>query len=124
MTIDRKPTPVAWRFAGERLAQYTGDGEESSSDLAIARVYAGSIAAESAVPVYLEFCRASATAILRGHWPAVLALAAELDAKGALTGQEIDRVIEEAEFQVARAAELSRREAWATKVRASKTSTI
>jgi len=96
-------------FAGERLAGYAGDGEAGSSDLAIAGVFAGTIAAPSAVPAYLNFCRRSAEAILRDHWPAVLSLAGKLDARGTLDGAEIDRIIEEAEFQVARAAELARR---------------
>ena len=52
-------------------------------------------------------------AILKDYWPAVLALAAELDKRGTIDGAGIDRIIEEAEFEVVRAAELSRRAKWA-----------
>jgi hypothetical protein len=96
-------------FCGERLGGYAGDGELDSSDLAIAQVYAASIAAPSAINAYVDFCRRSAEAILRAHWPAVLALASALDTKGTLTGAELDALIEEAAFQAVHAAELARR---------------
>jgi hypothetical protein len=102
-------TELVAGFCGERVGGYDGAGEAGSSDLTIATVFAATIAAPSAIGAYLDFCRRSAEAILRDHWPAVLALATELDARGTLDGAEIDRIIEEAEFQVARAAELARR---------------
>jgi hypothetical protein len=111
--VASRVTELVAGFCGERVGGYDGAGEAGSSDLAIAQVYAASIAAPVAIDTYLDFCRRSAEAILRHHWPAVLALATELDAKGTLDGAEIDQIITEAEFQVARAAELSRRKKWA-----------
>ena len=101
-------TELVAGFCGERVGGYDGAGEAGSSDLAIAQVYAASIAAPVSI-AYLDFCRRSAEAALRDHWPAVLALATELDAKGTLDGAEIDQVISEAESQVSREAEQSRR---------------
>jgi hypothetical protein len=97
-------------FCGERVGGYDGAGEAFSSDLAIAKVYAASIAAPGAIDAYLEFCRRSAEAILRDHWPSVVAVAEVLDRRGTLTGAELDElIIEAAEFKVAREAELARR---------------
>jgi len=107
--VASRMTELVAGFAGERLGGYSASGEGGSSDIAIAKVFAGTIAAPSAVPAYLDFCRRSAEAILRDHWPAVLSLAAELDARGTLDGADIDRIIEAAEFKVAREAELARR---------------
>jgi hypothetical protein len=66
--VATRVTELVAGFCGERLAQYSADGEQGSSDLAIAKVYAATIAAPSAIDAYLDFCRASATAILRDHW--------------------------------------------------------
>jgi hypothetical protein len=77
------------------------------------KVYAATIAAPSAIDAYLDFCRASATAILRDHWSSTLTLAAKLDERGTLSGAEIDELIAEAETKAVHAAELSRRKKWA-----------
>jgi len=54
-------------------------------------------------------CRADAIQILKAHWHAVEAIALALDARGTLTGDDIDLIIFEAEAEVERRAELSRR---------------
>jgi len=107
--VASRVTELVAGFCGERVGGYDGAGEAGSSDLAIAKVYAASIAAPGAIDAYLDFCRRSAEAILRDHWPAVLALASALDAKGTLDGATIDATIAEAEFQVSHRAELARR---------------
>jgi len=77
--VASRATELVAGFCGERLGGYAEDGEPGSSDLAIAQVYAASIAAPGAINVYLDFCRASATTVLKDHWPAVLALATALE---------------------------------------------
>jgi hypothetical protein len=95
-------------YACERIAGYAGD-EAGSVDLRIAEIFAGTVCSPGALSAFLDYCRAEATEILRAHWPAVPAVAEALDRNGTMTGAELDELIQEVEFQIARAAELGRR---------------
>jgi hypothetical protein len=74
--------------------------------------------ADSAVGSYLEYCRASARAIIEQHWSATKAVAAALDEHKTLDGEAVDMIIANAESVIAQEAEQQRRKAWRTKVTA------
>jgi len=95
-------------YAAERLAGYACN-EAGSTDRKIAEIYAGTVCSAGALSAFLDYCRAEATEILRAHWLAVPAIAENLDRRGTMTGAELDELISEAEFQIAREAELRRR---------------
>jgi hypothetical protein len=97
--------------ATARCVELLAPDEPGETDMALARLYTGTICAPRAVPAYLEFCRVEADAILQQHWSAVTAVAEALQARRTLTGEEIDEIIATAESAVLQARELARREA-------------
>ena len=73
---------------------------EGSSDYALARIYARTFAVaddDEVIDAVLAYARADARALLRHYWHVVTALAAELDTRKTLNGQQIDETIAVAE---------------------------
>jgi len=97
-------------FAAEEQAGFSRDLESQSTDVEIARIYGRTcVISDDGVASFMAACRADAIQILKAHWHAVEAIALALDARGTLTGDDIDLIIFEAEAEVERRAELSRR---------------
>ena len=98
---------------GEKIAGFTPIDPEDSSDMELARIYAGSIAAPAAVEAFIAYCRIEAAALLRAHWHCVQAVAECLEEAKTLTGAEVSETIAEAAGARAFQEERARRRRWA-----------
>ena len=84
---------------------------DNGTDKTLSRIYAESICAPAAVPAFLEYARQEATALLVSQRHVLEALADALEARGSLTGLEIDMTIAKAVQSHFLAQEQARREA-------------
>ncbi len=84
---------------------------DNGTDKTLSRIYAESICTPAAVSAFLEYARQEATALLVSQRHVLKALAEALEARGSLTGPDIDTIIAKAVQSHLLAQEQARREA-------------
>jgi hypothetical protein len=94
---------------GERLRDPRAEFLSWETDLALAKLYAETICAPSAVASYLHFAATEARAILQEFRPVLDALAVALEAQGTLDGITVDQIIATAVSDVTLREEKARR---------------